>query len=128
MSTRQQPETSMESYRALTDEKLSKDYSDILSALKTLNKAHYEDIAIYLGWTDINKSARRMKELEERQQVYKTGEKKLTKRGRNAYVYCLCNPEKVEAVKKKETVLVERPSTYRKKTETTLIDPLNLLG
>lgn len=83
------PDTSHEAYRALTPEKLSKDYSDIISALRVLREATYEEIVTQLGWKDLSKCSRRMKELQSMQLIYKPGKKKLTSRNRFAYTYKL---------------------------------------
>jgi predicted transcriptional regulator len=81
------PETSHEAHESMTNELLSKHQSQIIDALKNLKKATSEEIAIYLNWDDKNRSARRMSELERNQIVYKPGEKRKTKYGRNAFVY-----------------------------------------
>ena len=100
------PETSLEAYRALKQEKLSKDYNDIVAALKVLGTATYEEMALFYGWIDINKCSRRLKELEPPTPsnpkglnlIFKTGNKRLTKRNRNAFVYQLTGTQpKTEA-------------------------------
>jgi DNA-binding HxlR family transcriptional regulator len=110
------PITSLESYRALTPEKLSKDYAKILSALTVLGVAHYEAISDYLGCREPNIVSRRLSELERNQLIYKTGEKRKTKRNRNAFVYCLTNAmpkvenpyqPKEEPIAKEEVSLVQ---------------------
>lgn len=96
------PDTSHEAFRALTPEKLAKDYNQITNALLVLKEATYEEIALFLQWPDMGKCSRRLKEMESAQIIYKPGLKKLTKRLRNAYVYKLvqngeksAEPEKV---------------------------------
>lgn len=93
------PDTSIAAYRALTPEKLSKDYKDLVAALNVLKEGTYEDLAMFLNWPDKNKASRRMKELEIAQIVYKPGYKKLTSRRRQAYLYRLV-PIKTELVQK----------------------------
>lgn len=87
-----QPKTSLEAYKALTPEMLSKDYKDILGSLKRLGKAIMEEIAADLNYSDKNKVSRRMKELEGMQLVHKTGATRPTKSNRQAYEYTLMQP------------------------------------
>jgi hypothetical protein len=89
------PETSHEAYKSITDDILSKHHSQIIDALKILKKATSEEIAIFLNWDDKNRSSRRMSELERKQIIYKPGEKRKTKYGRNAFVYSLISKESV---------------------------------
>jgi predicted transcriptional regulator len=93
----QLPETSHEAHKSMTKDLLSKHHTQIIDALKILKKATSEEIAIFLNWDDKNRSARRMSELEREQIIYKPGEKRKTKYGRNAFVY--------ELVKKEATML-----------------------
>jgi predicted transcriptional regulator len=87
------PDTSHEAHKSMTEVLLSKHHTQIIEALKVLKKATSEEIAIYLNWDDKNRSARRMSELEREQIIYKPGEKRKTKYGRNAYVYSLIKKE-----------------------------------
>lgn len=87
------PDTSHEAYKMATDEMLSEHHSKIISALQVLGKATSEEIANYLKWDDRNRAARRMSELEANSIVFKPGEKRKTKYGRNAYVYQLIKKE-----------------------------------
>ena len=87
------PETSHEAHESMTDDILSNHHKQIIEALKNLKKATAEEIAIYLNWDDKNRSARRMSELERQQIIYKPGEKRKTKYGRNAFVYSLIKKE-----------------------------------
>lgn len=86
------PDTSHEAYKSIKGEILSNHHKQIIDTLAILKKATAEEIAIYLDWDDKNRAARRMSELEREQIVYKPGEKRKTKYGRNAYVYSLTNP------------------------------------
>jgi len=86
-------ETSQEAYEMMNNTILSNHHKQIIEALKTLKKATAEEIANYLDWDDKNRSARRMSELEREQIIYKPGEKRKTKYGRNAYVYSLIKKE-----------------------------------
>lgn len=90
------PETSLEAYHALTPEKLSGDYAKIIKGLQALGNATYEQLSDFLNCREPNVISRRMKELETKQLVFKTGEKRLTKRRRNAFVYSLINSPKTD--------------------------------
>lgn len=91
------PDTSHEAYRALTPEKLAKDYNQITNALIVLKEATYEEISNFLQWNDMGKCSRRLKEMEGASMIYKPGLKKLTKRNRSAYVYKLVQNGEVSA-------------------------------
>lgn len=93
---RNNPDTSLAAYHALTPEKLSKDYGNISIALSWLKEGTYEEIATFLHWTDLNKVSRRLKEMEAAQIVYKPGYKKLTTRHRQAYLYRLVPTKMVQ--------------------------------
>lgn len=86
------PSTSHEAHKMMTKELLSNHHNMIIDCLKVLKRATAEEISEYLNWDDKNRSARRMSELEREQIVYKPGEKRKTRYGRNAYVYALTNP------------------------------------
>jgi len=101
---RKQPETSREAYLALTNEKLSKDYSDIIEALKVIGTGTYEEIALFYGWQDINKCSRRLKELELKGLLFKTGTKRLTKRNRSAFVYQLTGSQPKTEIQQNKSV------------------------
>jgi predicted transcriptional regulator len=83
------PTTSHEAYKSMTKGLLSNHHTKIIEALSILGKATFEEIANYLDWEDKNRAARRLSELEREQIIYKPGEKKPTKSGRNAFVYSL---------------------------------------
>lgn len=95
------PDTSIDAFKALTPEKLAFDYRCIIDALKRLKLANYEQISRYLGWADINKCSRRLKELEGMQIIFKPGSKSTTKRNRQAYNYAIVGggEEKIEIEK-----------------------------
>ena len=90
------PDTSLEAYRMMTGELLSEHHQKIVDALSVLKRATAEEIAAHIGWDDRNRAARRMSELEREQIVFKPGEKRKTKYGRNSYVYELTHKPKVE--------------------------------
>jgi predicted transcriptional regulator len=85
------PITSLEAFDQMTEPLISNHHQQISFALKHLKKGTFEEIATFLNWDDKNRAARRLSELERNQIVYKTGEKRKTKYGRNAFVYCLTN-------------------------------------
>ena len=86
---RKLPETSHEANKEMTYDLKLNHKKQIVLALKILKKATFEEIANHLNWDDKNRVARRLLELERDQLIYKPGEKRLTKYGRNAYVYSL---------------------------------------
>lgn len=96
------PTTSLEAYRSQTLEKISNDHARILEAIGRLGRANYEVIANAAGM-DRHAVGRRLKELEQDQKIYKPGTQSKTKRGRNAFDYCLTNPLKVEHKIKKSS-------------------------
>ncbi len=87
------PETSLEAYRAQTAVKLNKDHQRIIAALKVLGTGTAEQIAEQMNGFEAATAGRRMSELERKGVVFKTGEKRKTKRGHNAFVYCLTNSQ-----------------------------------
>jgi len=95
------PDTSIDAFKALTPERLRNDYKCIIECLNRLKLANYEQISNNLGWSDINKCSRRLKELESMQIIFKPGSKSLTKRTRQAYNYALVGfgQEKIEPEK-----------------------------
>ena len=101
------PDTSIEAYHSMTDDLLSDHHKKIINALTILKKATAEEIAAYLGWDDKSRSSRRMSELERDQIVYKPGEKKKTKYGRNAYVYELVKKPIIKAFEPRSYTQIE---------------------
>ena len=90
----QQPDTSVEAFELKSSESLKTDYGKIISALRVLKVANYDEIACFNNWPDKNAVSRRMKELEtcDPPIVVKTGVKTKTSRNRNAYQYTLLTP------------------------------------
>jgi hypothetical protein len=86
---RNNPDTSTKAYYSIKNEARENHQSKIIEALKFLGSATYEEISSFLKWDDKNRAARRLAELERLQIVFKPGEKKKTKSGRDAYVYKL---------------------------------------
>ena len=98
-----QPETSLAAFRSITEEKLTIDHSRIIEALKKLGVGNYELIASAAKMDKIA-VGRRLKELEEKQIIYKPGSKSFLKSGRYGFNYMLCNPIKTDREEKKPIV------------------------
>lgn len=81
-----QPKTSLEAYKAVTLEMKNNHWSKIIKALKSLGSGTYEEVSDYVGM-DKHQVGRRVKEMELEGLIYKSGLKRPTKSGRNAYVY-----------------------------------------
>jgi predicted transcriptional regulator len=105
------PETSLEAYKALHPENLRTMYAKIVEALKVKGTATYEELSDYLNCQDRNQISRRLKEMEGLQLIFKPGNKRLTKRGRNAYVYCLTNASQPKTEKEIVYKKEEKSST-----------------
>ena len=85
------PKTSKEAFKQVTIRMLADHHKKIIETLKVLKEGIYEDIASFSG-LDRHQIGRRLKELEEKQIIYKPGTQKKTSKGRNAFIYKLCNP------------------------------------
>lgn len=89
MSARKIPETSKEAYRSLDVATLNERYKTILDALGKLGEATTEEIAAYAKvrhetiW-------KRFSELANMNLIYRPGNKRLMKSGRNGYTWMLC--------------------------------------
>jgi hypothetical protein len=83
------PETSIIAGQNKSDESKQRDYEEILRALSSLGSGTYEDVSLFLGWEELNKSARRFKEMREKGMIENTGIKKLTTRNRPAFIHQL---------------------------------------
>jgi predicted transcriptional regulator len=101
MSNRKLPDTSLAANEAATLEMRKLHYGKIISALKVLRIAIYEEIADHVGM-EKHQVGRRLCELEGMQIVCKPGSKKNTSSGRAAYQYCLTGTSqpKTEAVER----------------------------
>lgn len=97
------PETSLSAWRSVTKEMISDHHSKILESLSVIKKGSSEQISTHsnLSYWQVTK---RMKELESKDLVYKTGEKVATRTGRSAAVYALKNPGEAP-VKETESVM-----------------------
>jgi predicted transcriptional regulator len=100
MGKRNLPSTSLDAYKKAVPEMLSEHYSKIISGLRKLKAATYEEIAAHLT-LDKAQVGRRLSELERLEIIHKPGVKKPTRSGRSAYVYQLVprmlEPEKQTA-------------------------------
>lgn len=82
------PATSLSANKAATAEMRSDHHAKIIKGLRVLGSATYEELANHLGM-DRHQIGRRLSELERETIVYKPGNTKPTKSGRQAFVYCL---------------------------------------
>ncbi len=82
------PETSLEAYRSIDIKTLSEIYHDILKSLGILGEATFEEISANLR-IDKSRVWKRMSELERMELVYRPGNKRLLKSGRNGYTWML---------------------------------------
>ena len=79
-------ETSLAAFQSQTPEKIGKDHDRIFMAL-ALGEANYEEIANRIKARDLNTVSRRLKEMEVKGLIKKTGNKSLTSRGRQSFTY-----------------------------------------
>lgn len=86
MPERKIVETSLEAWRSLTNEEISNTHAQILEALNVLGKGTFEDVAVYCKCSR-DKIWKRMSELHRMELIYRNGEKKKLKSGRNGYVW-----------------------------------------
>jgi predicted ArsR family transcriptional regulator len=94
MSKKKHPETSLQAWRQVTKEMLNDHQAKILESLTVIKKGSSEQISTHsnLSYWQVTK---RMKELEDKELIYKTGEKVATRTGRSAAVYALKKPGEV---------------------------------
>lgn len=85
---KQLPETSKEAYKKVSAEMLQGHWGKIIKSLKILGTANYEKISAHNG-LEPHATARRLKELESMEIIYKPGTKSKTKSKRDAFDYCL---------------------------------------
>lgn len=81
-----QPKTSLEAYKSLDPEKLNKIHKDIVTAVNALGKAHFEQIASYLG-VKPERIWKRMSEVRLLGLIHLTDSKEMTSSGRMAFQY-----------------------------------------
>lgn len=116
-----QPSTSLEAYKSVTVEMKNTHYSKILKALKSLGSGTYEELANHIGM-DRHQIGRRLKEMELEELIYKSGLKRPTKSGRNAFVYYLVGSSQPKTEKeinyaKVQTTAAEHASNIINKTK-----------
>jgi len=87
MKRRRQPETSQKAYESQTPVKVRKEYQHIAKAILTLDGATYDQVAMFYQLSDPNAVSRRLGEMVDNGMIYRTNEKRLTRRNRQAYVY-----------------------------------------
>lgn len=83
-----QPETSLAAYKSVSLEMKNSHWGKIIKALKSLGSGTYEELADHVGM-ERHQIGRRLKEMELEELIFKSGLKRPTKSGRNAYVYYL---------------------------------------
>lgn len=117
-----QPETSREAYLSVTLEMKNTHYSKIIKALKTLGSGIYEELADYMGM-EKNQVSRRLKEMEMQELVYKSGTKRPTRSGRNAFVYYLVGSSQPKTEKEINYSKVKTTATEHAKKIIELTQP-----
>lgn len=95
MPERKNPVTSLAAYKNLHQEQKDAHYKKITDALRVLGSGTADGISEYLKMEHVQIN-RRMIELERDQKIYKSGLQKPTRRGRNAFVWFLCEPKTSE--------------------------------
>ncbi len=90
------PETSKEAYRSLRAEELRDTYKKILSALNVLGEATTEETAAFLKIPH-ERIWKRFSEIERMELIYKPGNKRMMKSGRNGFTWRLTTPNKTES-------------------------------
>ena len=82
------PETSREAYKSLDPNKLNQTYRDILFALSKLGEGTYEDVSCFLKCNP-SKVWKRLSELHKAELIYRPGNKRLLRSGRNGFTWML---------------------------------------
>lgn len=84
MAKRKNPATSNEAFQSLDPSKLRETYRNILYALSRLGEATTEECAAYLKM-EHSKLWKRYSELHEMNLIYRQGNKRLLKSGKNGF-------------------------------------------
>lgn len=92
---RKNPETSTEAYKSLDPRELRETYRQILYALDNLGSGTFEDIAAFLKVSP-QKIWKRLSELGKMELIYRPGEKKLLKSGKQGYTWMKGSPSKTD--------------------------------
>lgn len=119
MPKRERIDTSIEAYHSLDVNQLNKTYKTIIETLSKIGEGTFEDIAA-TAKEDKAKIWKRLSELERMQVVYRPGEKKVLKSGRNGYVWMIREGYVVKtevAYRKEETTAAEHASKIIKLTK-----------
>jgi predicted ArsR family transcriptional regulator len=93
MSKRNNPSTSKDAYKSLTPAQLTETYGGILEALKKINEGTFEQIAQSMK-VKPDKVWKRISELMAMGLIYRPGNKRTLKSGRQGYTYMLSEPGK----------------------------------
>lgn len=91
MPQRKNPQTSLEAYWALPPEQVSTHHSKIISAIRSLGGAATADMVAQKTGMQHVQINRRFIELAREEKIVNTKKKKLTRSGRNAFVFRLLN-------------------------------------
>jgi predicted transcriptional regulator len=88
MSTRTNPQTSLDAYKSLNQENVRDVYVKILNALKVLGSANTEKISEFLTM-EHPKVHKRVSEMARLEMIYKPGTKSIMKSGRSGYNWAI---------------------------------------
>lgn len=119
-----QPATSLEAYKSVSIEMKNSHWGKIIKALKSLGSGTYEELADHVGM-ERHQIGRRLKEMELEELIFKSGLKRPTKSGRNAYVYYLVGSSQPKTEKeinysKVKTTATEHANKIIELTQTSL--------
>lgn len=98
---REKVETSIDAYKSLDISQLNEIYRQIIQSLGIIGEGSFEDIASHIH-VEKSRVWRRMNELEKMGVVYRPGNKRVLKSGRQGYTWMLTNgatPKTVNAEK-----------------------------
>lgn len=92
---RKLPETSIDAYKSLDPRDLNETYRQILYALDNIGEGTFEDISSFLK-VDKSKVWKRLSELNKMELIYRPGNKKLLKSGKQGYTWMKGQPSKTD--------------------------------
>ena len=110
MSTHKQPETSLEAYRSLEPNKIQQIYKDIMGALSVIGEGSFEDISAHLK-IDKSRVWKRLGEMQKLGMIYRPGNKRMLKSGRNGFTWMLSN-EHTPKTDKQEANVFRNKTTF----------------
>jgi predicted transcriptional regulator len=119
MSQKKQPETSKAAYRSLDPDKLNERYSKILEALGKIKEGTFEQIAKAAGLED-KVVWKRLSELAVNGLIYRPGNKRKLKSGREGYTWVLTG-EIAEKIQNRERALDGKSVSDYSKEITTIV-------